>query len=53
MHSMGYNVDDIIGKYKIQLDFDLDFVIKEAFKYEKINEFNKFISINKLKEILK
>ena len=50
---MGYNVDDIIGEYKIKLEFDLDLVIKEAFKYEKINEFNKFISINKLKEILK
>ena len=50
---MGYNVDDIIGEYKIKLEFDLDLVIKEAFKYEKINEFNKFISINKLKEIIK
>jgi alcohol dehydrogenase class IV len=50
---MGHDVDDIIGKYKIQLDFDLDFVIKEALKYEKIYEFNAHIDTNTLKEILK
>ena len=50
---MGYNVDDIIGGYKIKLEFDLDFVIEEAFKYEKIYEFAELININKMKEILK
>jgi len=50
---MGYNVDDIIGEYKIKLEFDLDLVIEEAFKYEKIYEFTKLININKMKEILK
>ena len=41
---MGFDVDDIIGEYKIELEFDKRFVIKEAFKYEKIYEFNKDIS---------
>ena len=41
---MGFNVDDIIGDYRISLEFDKKFVIKEAFKYEKIYEFNKDIS---------
>lgn len=41
---MGFDVDDIIGDYKIDLEFDKRFVIKEAFKYEKIYEFNKDIS---------
>jgi alcohol dehydrogenase class IV len=50
---MGYNVDDITGGYKIKLEFDLDFVIEEAFKYEKIYEFAELININKMKEILK
>jgi len=50
---MGHDVDDIIGKYKIQLDFDLDFVIEEAFKYEKINEVNISINSKILMEVLK
>ena len=50
---MGYNIDDIIGEYAIQLDFNLDFVINKAFKYEKIHEFNAHIDTNTLKEILK
>ena len=50
---MGYNIDDIIGEYAIQLDFNLDFVINRAFKYEKIHEFNAHIDTNTLKEILK
>tara|TARA_B100000287_G_scaffold268762_1_gene252843 strand:- start:896 stop:1657 length:762 start_codon:yes stop_codon:yes gene_type:complete len=41
---MGFDVDDIIGEYKIDLEFDKRLVIKEAFKYEKIYEFNKDIS---------
>ena len=45
---MGFDVDDIIGNYKIELEFDKELVIKEAFKYDKIYEFNKEIS----KEIL-
>tara|TARA_R110002049_G_scaffold224282_7_gene396029 strand:- start:3632 stop:4015 length:384 start_codon:yes stop_codon:yes gene_type:complete len=45
---MGFNVDDIISEYKIELEFNKELVIKEAFKYDKINEFNKEIS----KEIL-
>ena len=45
---MGFNVDDIISDYKIELEFNKELVIKEAFKYDKINEFNKEIS----KEIL-
>jgi hypothetical protein len=50
---MGFDVDDIIGKYKIQLNFDLDFVIKKALKYEKIYEVNKSISNTILLEVLK
>ena len=45
---MGFNVDDIISEYKIELEFNKELVIEEAFKYDKINEFNKEIS----KEIL-
>ena len=45
---MGFNIDDIIGEYNIELEFDKEFVIKEAFKYDKIYEFNKDIN----KEIL-
>ena len=41
---MGFDVDDIIGEYKIELEFDKEFVIKEAFKYDKIHEFNKNIN---------
>ncbi len=41
---MGFNVDDIIGEYEIDLEFDKELVIKEAFEYEKIYEFNKNIS---------
>ena len=35
---MGYDVNDIIGEYDIKLDFDVDLVVEEAFKYDKINE---------------
>ena len=41
---MGYDVDDIIGEYKIDLKFDKKLIVKEAFKYDKIYEFNKKIS---------
>ena len=41
---MGFDVDDIIGEYKIELEFDKRFVIQEALKYPKIYEFNKDIS---------
>ena len=37
---MGFDVDDIIGEYKIELEFDKRFVIQEALKYPKIYEFN-------------
>lgn len=41
---MGFDVDDIIGEYKIDLEFDKEFIIKEAFKYDKIYEFNRDIN---------
>jgi alcohol dehydrogenase class IV len=44
---MGYNVDDIIGNYKIEFEFDKKFVIDEAFKYDKIYEFNKIKNLDK------
>ena len=50
---MGYDVDDIIGEYNIELDIDIDFVIEEALKYEKIHEVNVYISNKILKEVLK
>tara|TARA_R100000315_G_C5231630_1_gene142673 strand:+ start:883 stop:1647 length:765 start_codon:yes stop_codon:yes gene_type:complete len=50
---MGYDVDDIIGEYNIELDIDIDFVIEEALKYEKIHEVNVYISKKILKEVLK
>ena len=49
---MGYDVDDIIGEYNIELDIDIDFVIEEALKYEKIHEVNVYISNKILKEVL-
>lgn len=36
---MGYDVSDIVENININLDIDVDFVIKEALKYTKINEF--------------
>ena len=33
---MGYDVSDIIEKHNVNLDIDVDFVIKEALKYKKI-----------------
>ena len=45
---MDYDVSDIIGEPKIDLDIDIDFVIDEALKYDKIYESNIFIS----KEVL-
>ena len=48
-----YDVSDIIGEHDIDLEIDVDFVIKEAFKYEKINEFKVTINYEILKEILK
>ena len=50
---MGYDVDDIIGECNIDLDIDIDFVIDEALKYEKIYEVDLSISKNILLEILK
>ena len=35
---MGYDVNNIIGNLNIDLQLDLDFVIEEAFKYNKIHE---------------
>ena len=49
---MGFDVDDIIGEYKIELEFDKRFVIQEALKYPKIYEFNKDISEEILHEKL-
>ena len=50
---MGLNVSDIIGNDKIDLDIDIDFVIKEAFKYKKINEIKSTINYEILMEVLK
>ena len=41
---MGFNVDDLIKDYEIKLDIDIDFVIDEALKYDKIHEANIFIN---------
>jgi len=49
---MGYDVDDIID-FDIKLDVDINFIIDEALKYEKIYEFKNDINKNKLKEVLK
>ena len=49
---MGYDVDDIIN-FDIKLDVDINFIIDEALKYEKIYEFKNDINKNKLKEVLK
>lgn len=49
---MGYDVTDIIGEEKIELELDIKFVIEEAFEYEKIFEFKKTINNNILLEML-
>ena len=49
---MGYNVNDIIGEEKIELELDKKFVIEEAFEYDKIFEFKKTINNNILLEVL-
>ena len=49
---MGYDVDDIIGDFEIELKFDKEFVIEETFKYEKIYEFNREINMEILYEEL-
>ena len=49
---MGYDVDDIIGECNIDLDIDIDFVLDEAFKYEKIYEVDIFINKKKLMEVI-
>tara|TARA_X000001388_G_C2221031_1_gene119222 strand:+ start:908 stop:1681 length:774 start_codon:yes stop_codon:yes gene_type:complete len=41
---MGFDVSDIIGDGVVDLEFDKKFVVQEAFKYDKINEFNKKIN---------
>ena len=46
---MGYDVNDIIGSYNVDFDYDVNLVIKETFKYDKIFECN----LNIDKEIIK
>ena len=50
---IGYDVSDIIGHKEIDLDIDIDFVVKEAFEYEKINEIDISLDNKTLMEILK
>tara|TARA_Y100001937_G_scaffold120706_1_gene178331 strand:+ start:1550 stop:2344 length:795 start_codon:yes stop_codon:yes gene_type:complete len=49
---MGFNVDDLIKDYEIKLDIDIDFVIDEALKYDKIHEANIFINKSILRDVL-
>ena len=48
-----YDVSDIIEDFNLELDVDIDFIIDEALKYDKINEFKIFISKEILQEVLK
>ena len=48
-----YDVGDIIEDFNLELDVDIDFIIDEALKYDKINEFKIFISKEILQEVLK
>jgi alcohol dehydrogenase class IV len=49
---MDEDVGDIIGDVDIQLDIDIEFVIEEALKYNKINECEILISKEVLSEVL-
>ena len=48
-----YDVSDIIEDFNLELDVDIDFIIDEALKYDKINEFKIFISKEILQKVLK
>ena len=50
---MDYNVSDIIEDFNFDLDIDINFVIEEALKYEKIYDVNIVITDKILREILK
>ena len=53
---MNNNVDDIIDRYStmtFDLSIDIDMVIDEALKYDKIYESNIFIDRKTLQEVLK
>ena len=50
---MDYDVSDIIDEFPSDLEVDIDFVIDEALKYDKINEFSIFINKEILREVLK
>ena len=50
---MDYDVSDIIDEFPSDLEVDTDFVIDEALKYDKINEFSIFINKEILQEVLK
>ena len=50
---INYDVSDIIEDFNLELDVDIDFIIDEALKYDKINEFKIFISKEILQEVLK
>ena len=50
---MDYDVSDIIDEFPFDLEVDIDFVIDEALKYDKINEFSIFINKEILQEVLK
>jgi len=44
---------DILGDINIELDVDIDFVIDEALKYDKIYEIEIFIDRKTLQEVMK
>ncbi|MDC1050734.1 iron-containing alcohol dehydrogenase [Candidatus Marinimicrobia bacterium] len=50
---LGFDIDHLIKDFNMHLEIDLDFVINEAFKYEKINECK--VKLNKIiiKELYK
>ena len=49
---LGFNIDSLIKDFNIDLDnIDLDFVIEEAFKYEKIKECQINISTQIIREL--
>lgn len=49
---MGFDVEDLIKDYEVKLDVDIDFVIDEALKYDKIHEANIFINKSILRDVL-
>ena len=49
---MGFDVDDLIKDYEVKLDVNIDFIIDEALKYDKIHEADIFINKSILRDVL-